>query len=209
MVGLYGFSQGGWVVPIAAATLGDEIGFTIIGSGPVVSLGEELLYSELSGDDQCRRSPVSDEELERRLDQAGPSGFDPSPYVERMRRPAIWIYGGLDTSIPVQRSVRNLEAIQKRLNRDFTVVLKQGVNHVFIVGGGPCTWSGEAWSDGWAILPWLRERFDWPGEDPTGTPESKAPTPNPERPPDPPRGQIVTCSAKTVTAKPQRVPSFS
>ena len=44
-LGLFGFSQGGWVVPIAAALDPHEVAFTIIGSGPAVTLGEEELYS--------------------------------------------------------------------------------------------------------------------------------------------------------------------
>ncbi len=87
LIGLFGFSQGGWVVPIAAAEAPTEVAFTIVGSGPAVSLGEELLYSQLSGEDRCQASGLPPEDIERALTNAGPSGFDPRSYLERMTRP--------------------------------------------------------------------------------------------------------------------------
>jgi len=72
LVGGWGFSQGGWVIPVAAAEGGGDLAFTIIGSGPTVTLGEELLYSALTGEDVCRPSGRSPSELERRWTGPGP-----------------------------------------------------------------------------------------------------------------------------------------
>ncbi len=85
--GLWGFSQGGWIVPLAAAILRDFVAFTVIGSGPTVSLGEELLHRALTGDPDCVPSGLSAAEIERRLDSAGPSGFDPRASLETMTAP--------------------------------------------------------------------------------------------------------------------------
>lgn len=159
LIGLFGFSQGGWVVPVAAAEAPGEVAFTIIGSGPAVSLGEELLYSGLSGEDQCRATGVSADEIERALDVAGSSGFEPRPYLERMSRPALWIYGGLDLSIPVNRSVQRLNSIRDAAGRDFTIVVVPELNHSWILNGSICQTQGTDWDDGQVIVPWLRSHL--------------------------------------------------
>jgi uncharacterized protein len=156
VIGLFGFSQGGWVVPIAAAEASTEVAFTIIGSGPAVSLGEELLYSRLSGEDRCQASGLPPEEIEAALANAGPSGFEPRPFLERMTGPGLWIYGGRDLSIPVDRSVRRLEGIRTSLGRDFTVVVVPELNHNWIPNGSLCQTQGADWDDGQVIVPWLR-----------------------------------------------------
>jgi hypothetical protein len=156
LIGLFGFSQGGWVVPVAAAEAPSEVAFTIIGSGPAVSLGEELLFSRLSGEDRCEASALSPDEIDQALTAAGPSGFEPRPYLERMSRPGLWIYGGRDLSIPVDRSVRRLAEIREMFGRDFTVVVVPELNHAWIPNGSICQTSGPDWDDGQVIVPWLR-----------------------------------------------------
>ena len=159
LVGGWGFSQGGWVIPVAAAEGGGDLAFTIIGSGPTVTLGEELLYSALTGEDDCRPSGRSPSEIEQALDRAGPSGFDPRPWLERMAVPGLWIYGSLDLSIPVDRSVRILEEVKTALGRDLTDTVIAGINHSWIVDGGICQQTGEVWVDGPVTVPWLDARF--------------------------------------------------
>jgi uncharacterized protein len=156
LIGLFGFSQGGWVVPVTAAEAPSEIAFTIIGSGPAVSLGEELLYSRLSGEDRCDATDTPPDEIDRALTNAGPSGFEPRPYLERMSHPGLWIYGGRDLSIPVDRSVRRLGEIRSSLGRDFTMVVVPELNHAWIPNGGICQTNGPDWDDGQVIVPWLR-----------------------------------------------------
>jgi hypothetical protein len=158
-VGAWGFSQGGWVVPAAAADLGDELAYAIIGSGPTVTLGEELLYSELTGDDECRPSGLSPEEIELRLDAEGPSGFDPRPDLEAMLAPGLWIYGGRDTSVPVARSVGILEEIADRLGKDFASTVLPRLNHNWILDGEMCQGTGAGGVDGALILDWLAPRL--------------------------------------------------
>jgi pimeloyl-ACP methyl ester carboxylesterase len=158
-VGAWGFSQGGWVVPAAAAALGDRLAFVIIGSGPTVTLGEELLYSALTGDNECRPSGLAPEEIERRLDAAGPSGFDPRPDLRAMSAPGLWIYGGLDTSIPVARSVGILRAIADDFDKDFTSVVLARLNHSWILDGAMCQTTGPGGIDGRLIHDWLAPRL--------------------------------------------------
>ena len=160
LVGGWGFSQGGWVIPVAAAEGGGDLAFTIIGSGPTVTLGEEILYSDLTGESVCHPSDLSPSAIEARLEQAGPSGFDPRPWLEQMTVPGLWIYGGLDLSIPVDRSVRILEDVKASFGRDFTDTVIAGINHSWIVNGGICDRiGGEVWVDGPVTVPWLDARF--------------------------------------------------
>jgi len=110
-IGIWGFSQGGWIVPIVASLSQEDVAFTIIGSGPSVTLGEESLYSQLTGDDDCIPSGIPQSEIDSILEAAGPSGFDPIPYIVEMSNPGLWLYGENDTSVPVIQSIAILESI--------------------------------------------------------------------------------------------------
>ena len=54
-IGIAGFSQGGWVAPIAA-TLEDAIDFILVGATPGISVGEQNIYSATS---RLRRDGLS------------------------------------------------------------------------------------------------------------------------------------------------------
>ena len=49
-IGLLGVSQAGWIIPLAAAKSRD-VAFIVLFSGPTVTVGEEIYYSDLTGDD--------------------------------------------------------------------------------------------------------------------------------------------------------------
>lgn len=154
-IGLGGVSQGGWIVPLAAASAPDEVAFTVIASGPAVSVGEELLYSDLTGDARCDPTGLSAEEIARRMDQEEPSGFDPRPHLEVMRHPALWQFCENDTSVPVERSIRILEAIDRTRQLDFSIQRFTSCNHQFVDGGGMCQGEGRRvnWWD--PLLIWM------------------------------------------------------
>jgi len=152
-VGVYGFSQGGWVVPLAVSQA-PEIAFTIIASGPAVTTGEEKLYSTLTGDDLCMRTDLTEGQIERRLERAGPSGFDPKPFLQAMTMPGLWQYCLQDTSVPVDRSIAVLEQIRGAFGLNFTIQSFPDCNHSFVIGGGPCESEG-------ARPDWVSPLFDW------------------------------------------------
>ena len=109
-VGFLGVSQAGWIVPIAASGSA-AVAFTVLASGPTVTTGEERLYSSLTGD-----ANITDDAERRRLSAQlaahGPSGFDPAPFLAEMDAPALWLYGGLDGSVPVIESVKVLNELK-------------------------------------------------------------------------------------------------
>lgn len=128
-MGLWGISQAGWIIPIAASIAPERVAVTIIVSGPTVSVGEENLYSDLTGDHAQRPSGLSIDEIDRKLAEARPQGLDAYPLIEEMRKPGLWLYGSLDQSIPWRQGLRDLAAIKAEWNRDLTWHVFEDANH--------------------------------------------------------------------------------
>ena len=127
-IGLLGASQAGWVVPMAAAW-SSRVAFLALVDAPTVSYGEEHLYSQLTGEEGGGPGGLSKEEIARRLADAGPSGFDPAPFLERLTIPGLWLYGDSDQSIPVDQSVAILERLRESEGKDFNVMVFPGAGH--------------------------------------------------------------------------------
>jgi len=120
-IGFTGVSQAGWIMPMAASRR-DDIAFIVSISGPAVSCGLEDWHSQLSGEYAAypeRGGPVpfapgelSQDEIDLRLDEyEGPHGYDPEPVLAKLTVPTLWLFGGLDESLPTRRSVANLERL--------------------------------------------------------------------------------------------------
>lgn len=137
-IGLLGLSQGGWIIPVAA-TKSDEVSFAISLSGPAVSLGEEDLYSDLTGDDTCDLLGNPPALISKLVMAEKPSGFDPRPYLARLEIPVLWLYGTLDQSQPVEKDLTVLRPL-KRSGKDFTVVVFPQTDHILELSktGGKC-----------------------------------------------------------------------
>ncbi len=90
------------------------------------------------------------------LDQfSGVHGFDPRSVLEQLAIPAVWVYGGRDTSNPTDRDIQILEEIRAQHGSDFTICLFPNADHGLndVVNGGPAPASQEC------VDPWLTERF--------------------------------------------------
>ena len=128
-VGLWGVSQAGWIIPLAASLDQDAISFTITVSGPTVSIQEENAYSDLTG--QTRQSPTSAtaREIDLAMSAVESKGLDASVFIAELRSPALWIYGALDQSVPWRQGVRDLAEISAQWDRDFTWKVFENANH--------------------------------------------------------------------------------
>lgn len=128
-IGLWGVSQAGWIIPLAASLDQDKIAFTIIISGPTVSIREENLYSDLTGLTRGRPTGASAESIDKALAEIEPKGLDASVFIAELRMPGLWIYGALDQSVPWRQGVADLKQLAAQWNRDFTWKVFDGANH--------------------------------------------------------------------------------
>lgn len=127
-IGIMGASQAGWVGPRAAAK-SDAVAFMVLIVGPSVSPGQENLAESL--DEQRRRGmlTLTDDELTERVLKAGPSIYDPLPALQKLNIPVLWLFGGLDRSIPTQASIIILEQLKREQGKNFTIRLYPQANH--------------------------------------------------------------------------------
>ena len=154
-IGLLGFSQGGWIAPLAASRTSD-VAFVVTVSGPAVSVGEEIAYSRLAGEDPGSEQGLSDDEIDRRMrDFRGPHGYDPSLVLSALGAPSFWILGEKDHSIPLRRTVENLSRLQAQ-RKPVTTHVIPGVNHGLrdpVTGTRPDVWRPIAeWLAGIGVI---------------------------------------------------------
>ena len=147
-IGLYGFSQGGWIVPHAAAR-SDAVAFVLIGSGPAVTLGEESYYSDLTG--ECSPSGRSTGEIDALMARAPRWGFDPLPDLRSMRQPAVFLQGMMDVFQPVRTTLANLDTILESQGKDWLILTFPEADHSLLRAPGYCgshfeqvDWVGDA-----------------------------------------------------------------
>lgn len=152
-VGLAGGSQAGWIIPVAATKV-DFFSFLVITSGPAVSVGEEIFYSDLAGYDPGSIQGLSDEEIDRRMKTfKGPHGYDPEAVIAKLRVPSMWILGARDRSIPVDHTIANLNRLRDAGKLPMTVKVLPGADHS--LRDAETHEMIEFWPDVWA---WLKSQ---------------------------------------------------
>lgn len=107
---LVGASQAGWIIP--EVNTRTNIYLSVCISGPLVSVGEEIYYSNLA--EHGARTQEEADSLLQFFD--GEKGFDPLSRITIMRRPSLWLFGGKDVSIPIKRSLELFDSLQIKAN---------------------------------------------------------------------------------------------
>lgn len=107
-IGLFGVSQAGWIIPIAASRSSD-VKFMILVVGPTVSVGVENFYSSLV---EVNLSASLEDAYARSRLYTGPHGFDPRHTLASLSTPGLWLLGGVDRSIPTPLTVEVLQSLQ-------------------------------------------------------------------------------------------------
>lgn len=126
-VGLIGASQAGWIAPRAAVDSG-HVSFVVLAAPGVVTFGQEHAYEELTGGNGSDKPFPTEAEIARKLDDAGPSGFDVVPYLRRMNVPTLWLLGGRDQEIPLRATLAILRRLQSS-GKAYTIRVYRGANH--------------------------------------------------------------------------------
>ena len=127
LIGLTGFSQAGWVIPLAASQSKD-IAYFIILSGPVTSVGHEDLFSTYTNDGESANN-YSQEVIAKRLADTPHSGFDSTPLIADLDQLGLWIWGNQDKSLPSFESESNLKGIIAGGKSNFSEVMLANADH--------------------------------------------------------------------------------
>ncbi len=110
-LGLAGGSQAGWIIPNAAARF--PVRFSVMLSGPLVSVGEEIHFSRA-----FEGSTLPLDKVDSVMATfGGPKGYDPIGDILTMKGEAYWVLGGQDRSIPAVRSAQLADSLIRALNR--------------------------------------------------------------------------------------------
>jgi uncharacterized protein len=118
-VGLFGDSQAGWIIPLAAARE-PAVRWMLLNVGPTTTVGETDFWAQLAGQSEAPPSGTRAEMLAQ-VRSRGRSGFDPMPYLRRLQIPALWMYGSDDRNIPTELCIERLEAL--KAGHDFSWTL--------------------------------------------------------------------------------------
>ncbi|MGE0590314.1 MAG: prolyl oligopeptidase family serine peptidase [Cyclobacteriaceae bacterium] len=144
-MGLFGGSQAGWIMPLAASQT-DIFKFIISGEGVSVSAGEENYFSELTGDGDENGMPIGKADSRMKYFK-GPHGFDPRSILKELSIDMLWFFGTSDPVIPVDASLRTL----KEINNDrFKIVILPHGDHNF-----KNVETGERYDLATYVRPWL------------------------------------------------------
>ncbi|WP_328463313.1 alpha/beta fold hydrolase [Actinoplanes sp. NBC_00393] len=135
-VGLWGISEGGWVMPLAADRSKD-IAFLVLASAPGLSplrvqnwnMRNKLAGAGVSG---ALADTLSDR-FYRLADDAGlfaEASFDPRPALSALTQPVLAVYGTEDTQVPAAESGA---VLQQMIRTPLTVRFLPGAGHTLRV----------------------------------------------------------------------------
>lgn len=114
-IGLVGFSQAGWIIPIAA-NKNSQVNFMVLFSGSVVPTLEQLrfqFFTEGKSDfwDNHTESETR-EHIHIDADRYQFANTDPYDALSTLSIPGLWLFGNKDVQVPVALSIERLNALK-------------------------------------------------------------------------------------------------
>ena len=117
-IGVIGCSQGGWIVSIVASQE-PSVAFAVSLSGAGVTAEEQLAFEEINNIAQMGTyrfvarliSRFTIPAIMKRDSWRATASFDPMPYWNDVKVPVFAAFGGGDTNVPVEESIRRFNAL--------------------------------------------------------------------------------------------------
>lgn len=114
-VGLVGFSQAGWVIPIAA-NKNPLVDFMVLFSGSMVSTLEQLRFQFFTNGNPDFWDNHTEAEVREHIRSAADryqfTNTDPYDALSTLSIPGLWLYGEKDIQVPVELSIERLNALK-------------------------------------------------------------------------------------------------
>lgn len=133
-IGLIGFSQAGWIIPLAAEK-NKEVDFMVIFSGPVITTLEQLRFQFYTNGDESfwdtHTEADAREHINNDPDKYQFEETNPQKPLSKLEIPGLWIFGGKDIQVPVVLSMENLDKLKATGKRyDYSLFPDLGHNTV-------------------------------------------------------------------------------
>jgi len=116
---------------------------------------EEDVYSHITGDEACKASALTRQEIDEFMATVTPGGYDPKSDLLNMTQPAYWYYGENDTSHPIRQVKQNLEDIRTTYGKNWQIEMFDNANHEFLLNASPCVSEGQLADTFTPLSEWL------------------------------------------------------
>ena len=130
-LGLMGFSQAGWVIPMAAKK-NRQVSFMILFSGPVVTTLEQLRFQFYTQGNsrfwETHTEAEAREHIRSDADRYQFAGTDPRDALASLPIRGLWLFGGKDIQAPVGLSMERLDVL-KALGKPYEYQLFPDLGH--------------------------------------------------------------------------------
>ncbi|MBP6410894.1 MAG: alpha/beta hydrolase, partial [Pseudarcicella sp.] len=114
-IGLVGFSQAGWIIPITACK-NPQVEFMVLFSCPTITTLEQLRFQfYTNGNDNFWENHTDIEALDHTkndLDKYQFVATDPKNSLNTLSIPGLWLFGEKDIQVPVKMCIEQLNAFK-------------------------------------------------------------------------------------------------
>lgn len=130
-VGLFGASQAGWIIPLAAKK-NSNVRFMVIFSGALITAREQLRFQFYTQGKPGFWDSHTEEEARWHIsndpDKYQFTDTDPLETLSKLSIPGLWIFGGKDVQVPVRLSMEYLDKLKPN-NKLFDYKLFPALDH--------------------------------------------------------------------------------
>lgn len=130
-IGLIGFSQAGWIIPIAA-NKNPQIRFMVLFSCPTITTLEQLRFQfYTNGNTNFWENHTQDDAVEHIKNDPDRYQFtatDPKVFLNTLSIPGLWLYGEKDIQIPVKLCIEHLNTFKVQ-GKPFDYALFNNLGH--------------------------------------------------------------------------------
>jgi len=130
-VGLVGFSQAGWIIPITASK-NPQVQFMVLFSCPTITTLEQLRFQfYTNGNNEFWDNHTDTDAREHTINDPDKYQFvatDPKLFLNTLSIPGLWLFGEKDIQIPVKLCIEQLNAF-KAQGKPFEYTIFPSLGH--------------------------------------------------------------------------------
>lgn len=130
-IGLVGFSQAGWIIPISA-TKNPQIEFMVLFSCPTITTLEQLRFQFYTNGNnnfwETHSEAEAREHIKNDADRYQFTATDPKNSLNKLSIPGLWLFGEKDIQIPVKMCIEQLNTLKVQ-GKPFEYTLFPNLGH--------------------------------------------------------------------------------